>query len=397
MMNTLPEAVGSQETQQMDFRLIIASSCLFVAACASPGLHEPSRDIDKPDLLSGEAIFGTPVDSGAVPDPGLFEVDEAMRAFVAEHVGNARTGRERMRRLLDGMVTSGLMSIDYDDSATKTAPQTFHDRVGNCMSFTSLFVVLAREAGLEVTFQIVAVPPTWYADSDLIILNDHVNALVRQEFGKRVIVDFNATELKGNYETEPVSDAYAQALYFNNIAMDALRERDYEQAFRLLKKAIQTHPDIAGNWANLGVIYSRNKLHDHAIAAYSVALDIDSKHRPSLNNLAYLYRSLGDDEKAEYYAKRIRRYNNQNPYYHYYQALASYRDGEYQLAESQLKRALWLKSTEHNFYKLRGLIAEATGDTDLALYSFTRAHELAAFSDAQSIYSAKIEMLKNRD
>jgi hypothetical protein len=88
MMNTLPEAVGSQETQQMDFRLIIASSCLFVAACASPGLHEPSRDIDKPE----------------------------------------RTGRERMRRLLDGMVTSGLMSIDYDDSATKTAPQTFHDR-----------------------------------------------------------------------------------------------------------------------------------------------------------------------------------------------------------------------------------------------------------------------------
>ena len=122
------------------------------------------------------------------------------------------------------MVTSGLMSIDYDDSATKTALQTFHDRVGNCMSFTSLFVVLAREAGLQVTFQKVAVPPIWQADSDLIILNDHVNALVRQKFEKRVVVDFNATELKANYETEPVSDTYAQALYFNNIAMDALRE-----------------------------------------------------------------------------------------------------------------------------------------------------------------------------
>jgi tetratricopeptide (TPR) repeat protein len=381
----------------MNFRLIVVSSCLFVAACASPGLHGPSRDIDRTELLSGDAIFGMPIDSSTVPDPGLFEVDEAMRAFVAEHVGNARTERERLRRLLDGMVTSGLMSIDYDDSATKTAPQTFHDRVGNCMSFTSLFVVLAREAGLEVTFQEVAVPPVWYADSDLVILNGHVNALVRQKFEKRIVVDFNAIEFKGDYETEPVSDTYAQALFFNNIAMDALREGDHEEAFRLLKKAIKAHPEIAANWANLGVIYSRNALYDHAIRAYSVALDINNKHRPSLNNLASLYRSLGDEERAEYYAKRIRRYNSQNPYYHSYQALASSQGGDYQLAESQLKRALRLKSTEHNFYRLRGLIAEATGDTDLALYSFTRAHELAAFSDAQSIYSAKIELLRNSD
>ena len=213
----------------MEFRLILASSCLLIVACASPVLHGSSQDIHKRDLLSGEAIFGSPIDSSTVPDPGLLEVDEGMRAFVAEHVGDARTDRERLRRLLDGMVTSGLMSIDYDDSATKTALQTFHDRVGNCMSFTSLFIVLAREAGLQVTFQKVAVPPMWQADSDLIILNDHVNALVREKFEKRVIVDFNATEQKGNYETEPVSDTYAQALYFNNIAMDALREGDHEE------------------------------------------------------------------------------------------------------------------------------------------------------------------------
>ena len=381
----------------MNCRPVLALSCCLIAACASPALHGPEQDIHKHELLSGEAIFGVPVDSKTVPDPGLFEVDDAMREFVSVHVGNARTDRERLRRLLDGMVVSGLMSIDYDDSTTKTAPQTFHDRLGNCMSFTSLFVALAREAGLEVSFQKVAVPPIWYADSDLVILNDHVNALVKQKFETRVVVDFNATELKGNYETEPVSDTYAYALYFNNVAMDALREGNHEEAFRLLKKAIQTYPDIAANWANLGVIYSRNELYDHAIRAYSVALDIDSKHRPSLNNLTSLYRSLGDDETADRYARRIRRYNSQNPYFHYYRALASYQGGQYERAEAQLKRALRLKSTEHNFYRLRGLIAEATGDTDLALYSFTRAHELAVFSDAQSIYSAKIDRLSNGD
>jgi Flp pilus assembly protein TadD len=381
----------------MNFRPVVPLIFIFLSACAGSPNHDAGPDVTVNELLSGEAIFGAPIDTSTVPDPGLFQTDEEMLAFVAKHVGDARTERERLRRLLAGMVTSGLMEIDYDDSTTKTASETFHDRVGNCISFTSLFVALAREADLEVTFQTVDVPPVWYADSDLVILNDHVNALVTQKFETRVVVDFNATELKGDYKTMPVSDAYAHSLYFNNIAMDALRDGDHEEAFRLLKKAIETYPDIAANWANLGVIYSRNSLYDHAVTAYSKALKVDPKHPQSLTNLASLYRSLGDEETAERYSNRIRRYNDRNPYYHYYRALASYHQGEFELAETQVKHALRLKSSEHNFYKLRGLIAEQTGDTDLALYSFTRAHELAAFSDSKSIYASKIDLLSSRN
>lgn len=381
----------------MKLRHVVALCFFSLAGCAGTAMHAPVPDIPVGELLSGEAIFGAPVDASSVPDPGLFVVDDEMRAFVAEHVADARTERERLRRLLAGMVTSGLMSIDYDDSTTKTARETFHDRVGNCISFTSLFVALAREADLDVTIQTVDVPPVWFADSDLVILNDHVNALVTQRFETRIVVDFNATELKGDYDTKPVSDTYAHSLYFNNVAMDALRDGDHEGAFRLLKKAIQTYPDIAGNWANLGVIYSRNGRPEHAIRAYAKALQVDSRHPQTLTNLASLYRSLGDEETAERYANRIRRYNDRNPYYHYYQALASYQEGELDEATAHLNRALRLKSTDHNFYKLRGLIAEQAGDTDMALYSFTRAHELAAYSDSKSIYASKIDLLSRRN
>jgi hypothetical protein len=212
-------------------------------ACAGPGVRNEA--VADYQLLSGEPIFGRPIETGSIPDPGMFELDDEMRAFVAANVDGSRAGRERMRRLLSAMIESGLMSLDYDDAKTKTARQTFHDRVGNCMSFTALFVALAREAGLEVMFQTVEVPPIWYADSDLVILNNHVNALVKQNFGSRVVVDFNVTELKGDYETREVSDEYALALYYNNVAMDALRKGDLEQSFRLLKKSIETYPDIA--------------------------------------------------------------------------------------------------------------------------------------------------------
>lgn len=365
-------------------------------ACTGPGLKDDSASVADADLLSGKLIFGEPLDTGSITDPGMFQLDDDMKAFVAENVDGSRAGRERMRRLLSAMVESGLMSLDYDDARTKTARQTFHDRVGNCMSFTALFVALAREADLEVTFQTVEVPPIWYADSDLVILNNHVNALVKQNFGSRVVVDFNVTELKGDYETREVSDEYALALYYNNLAMDALRKGDLEQSFRLLKKSIETYPDIAGNWANLGVIYSRSDEDDYAIAAYQKALDLDRKHRPSLTNLASIYQGRGDSERAEYHARQVRRYQDQNPYYHYYHALAAYNNGDLDTAEERLGRAIELKETEHKFYQLQGLIAERYGDRKTALESFEQALDLAVYSDARRMYDNKISLLTGK-
>jgi Flp pilus assembly protein TadD len=375
--------------------VIIAAASLAMA-CAGPGRRGEDGSVSETALLSGEPIFGRTIETASIRDPGMFELDDEMRAFVAENVDDSRANRERMRRLLSAMIESGLMSLDYDDAKTKTARQTFHDRVGNCMSFTALFVALAREADLEVTFQTVEVPPIWYADSDLVILNNHVNAMVKQNFGSRVVVDFNVSELKGDYETREVSDEYALALYYNNLAMDALRHGNIEQSFRLLKKSIETYPDIAGNWANLGVIYSRNGEDDYAIAAYHKALDLDRRHRPSLTNLASIYKSRGDNERAEYYARQVRRYQDQNPYYHYYHALAAYNNGDLETAGEQLERAIELKHTEHRFYQLQGLIAERHGDRKMALESFEQALDLAVYSDAQRVYDRKISLLTGK-
>ena len=381
----------------MLFRISSILTLLMASGCAFTAFHGPVPDISRNELLSGEAIFGHRIDTSGIADPGLLDVDDDMRAFVDEHVDARRADRDRMRRLLSSMIETGLMSLDYSDTATKTASRTFHDRVGNCISFTSLFVALGREAGLDVTFQTVEVPPMWHTDSDLVILNDHVNALVKQSFESRVVVDFNVAEMKGNYPAIEVSDEYALALYFNNVAMDALRAGNDEKAFRLLKRSIETHDKIAANWANLGVIYSRNGANDYAIRAYAAALELDKNHRQSLTNLAALYRSEGREDVANRYSRRIKRYQQQNPYYHYYSALSAYDSNDFGEALKRLEHALRLKSTDDKFYNLQGLIYEQLGDPDMALHSFTRARDLAVFSDARTAYSNKIAELSNEN
>lgn len=385
--------MSNRATRTRVFSCVAAA--LLLAGCAGTGHRGPDPGISVAELLSGAAVFGARVDTSRIPDPGLFELDDDMRDFVAEQIEDAGAERDRMRRLLSGMIETGLMSLDYNDTKTKTARQTFHQRVGNCMSFTSLFVALAREADLDVAFQVVDIPPVWSADSDLVILNSHVNAVVRQNFGARVVVDFNVTELKGDFDSFEVSDDYALALYFNNVAMDALRAGDYEESFGLLKKSIETYPEIAANWANLGVIYSRLDANDHAIQSYLVALDLDKRHRPSLVNLAALYRSMGEDRYADYYAARINRYQKQNPYYHYYQAVADYNNDELDAAMKDLRRAIRIDSDDHRFFRLLGQIYERQGNAEMALSSFKRARDLAVFSDAKSIYSSKIALLSD--
>ena len=83
-------------------------------ACIALGRPVFAADFWDEKLLSGVALFSEPVDVSDISDPGILETDATMRAFVAEHVGNAKSGREKMRRLLKGMFETGYQQTRSD-------------------------------------------------------------------------------------------------------------------------------------------------------------------------------------------------------------------------------------------------------------------------------------------
>jgi Flp pilus assembly protein TadD len=392
--NAVKASMFGAGTTRSDFmKLGVSQIILSLVLAAGTGPASAADIITHEDLLSGAAVFGERVDISKLPDPGILEMDDTMRAFVAEQIGGANSGREKLRRLLGGMIESGLLSLDYNQVETKTAKQTFYDRLGNCISFTNLFVALGREAGLDVSYQTVDVPPMWYEDSDLVILNKHINALINTRFEGDVVVDFNVSEFKGNYESHPVDDSYAFALYHNNIAMDALTDGRIEESFRYLKKAILLDPTVPGPWVNLGVFYSKQELPDYAMAAYETGLDLDPKNRSALTNIAALHRSLGNEAAANRYSRRIRAYQKRNPYFHYYRAQFAYENDRIDEAQQSLHRAIKLKKNEHQFYFLMGMINYKLGNQQEALENFVKARELAGYASERQKYNAKIELL----
>jgi tetratricopeptide (TPR) repeat protein len=335
-------------------RALLLCVLALAAACAAPGPHRSA--ITRAELLAPGVSAISPETPALISREEAYALDAEMRAFVAAQIGDTRDPRTKLRRLLRGMEERGLFSFEYANDSTRTARAAFHDRQGNCLSFTMLFVALAREAGLEATFQIVDVPPTWFNSSSVVVVSTHINSRVAMPYGSDYVVDFNLMNTRSTHPTREVADSYALALFYNNLGAEALIGEEYELSFRYLKAAIETHAGIPDSWTNLGVLYARQARYQHADAAYLQALSADRGNRTALTNLVSLHAALGNQELADAYRQRVRRYQQRNPYYHYAAAEDAYRDHRYEDALAALNRALRLKRDEDEFHALHARV-----------------------------------------
>jgi len=373
---------------------------MLLAGCAGPmSAHQSGAALPgDAQLLSGTVLFGESVSAAELPDADIRGVDEDMRAFVASAVSGAHTHEARLHRLLRAMQGSGLFSLDYHAESTLTASETFHAGVGNCLAFTNLFVALAREARLPVNYQQVDVPAMWTGDGDTAILNQHVNAWIRDTTDGRypprhLVVDFNLPNYRGNYAQRPISDDRVDALFYNNLGAQAIRSGEHRDAFVYLLKALTTDDDVAAAWTNLGVLYRRNRLPDYAESAYHRALRADPWHKPAMSNLTRLYEQQGLPALAEVYRERIRRHQQRNPYYHLSLSEQAYAEGRPDDALAAINQAIRLQKDEHRFHYMRAVILAQIGRHDASRASLERAREYAAVTQVRDIYDRKLQEL----
>jgi Flp pilus assembly protein TadD len=363
----------------LGFVVLVATGAPAAAATRQPAY-------DESELVSGAALVLEPPEAPIVVPTAeeTFALDAEMAAFVAP-LKQVRQPRQKMQALINAMEARGMFSLEYAE-VTRTAPGTFHDRQGNCLSFTMLFVTLARAAGLQAIYQSVVVPPTWSNDGQVVVAS-HVNTAVITGRGEETIVDFNVRPYQAEHRARRVSDSYALALFYTNLGAEAMLRDEHAAALVYLREAAAVRPDIAGIWINLGVLYARHGRYEHAEAAYLRALDVDDDEPSALTNLALVYDALGETALAAEYRGRVHGYRERNPYFHFAAATRAYEDGQLGDALASLRKALRLKPDDHEFYELRGQVEAALGKSRDATESFELARSYAAAEEqrAQSL------------
>lgn len=356
-------------------RVISAALALSLSACSTPSLDVPAPSrVESNALLNAEALFDLREVDPYQPEEHLLALDAQMRFFVQEQVPRVLSPRARLNYLLDAMVRPSQLGLEYEPGITLNARDTFYQRVGNCLSLSSLFIALAREAGLDAHYNEVTIPPSWEMISDnSMAFYQHINAVVYFEDGSQQVVDLSVDNYDYHYPQTRISEQRAAAQHYNNRAVEYLNRDDTATAYRYLRRALYLDPEAGHIWGNLGTVFRRDGHTGEAEVAYRKALSLNPKDQVASGNLGRLYRETDRDNQARSIEASSLAFQRQNPYWHYGRAKQDYEQGDFAGALRAVDRAISLDRQQPRFYQLQALIHQRLGDRKASLQSARRA------------------------
>lgn len=342
----------------------ILAATVLLASCSATMLRQP----EVPPLSGYEVPTVAAVD--------WLRMTPEMESFVEQHALADRGHRSRAWALAYAALDPYLLNFDYDPQVTLTAEEAFRQRRGNCLTFSALFVAMARDAGMEAHFQEVIIPPKWSAVNDTVLVSKHVNAVVTDR-GHSYTLDVSRRKTTPNEVIRPLGDREALAQYYNNLGADALVRGDLGPAYANFARALEIQPGLAYIWSNLGVVLRRNGQTADAIFAYRTSLQYDPDHAVALNNLHAIYTEEGDVEAAAELDRRVERNRRSNPYYLLHLAEVANEEQRWSDAIELLDKAIRIDDEEYRFYYALAQAQYHAGLVEVARASLNRARALA--------------------
>lgn len=374
------------------FTFLAIITFIFLSSCATldegkykkPGKSVTAEDVVKASPLADEAL------SANISQVDILEMTPEMIAFVEEYNDGAQNRYARMKRLVYAVMGDDNFELIYDDK-TRTAEQTFLDRRGNCLSFTNMFIAMARYLDIHAEYQEVDIPPDWSLAGDSFLFSQHVNVLVDLGVGERRIVDFNIYDFHVMYERRVISDSRARAHYFSNIGVDLMLNGDASLAYENFRLALLEDPNFSPAWINVGILHRREGFPNYAEAAYKQALEVDQFNLVAMSNLANLYEEEERLELAEFYRNKVESHRMNNPYYRYHLAQSAIIDGDYNAAIDHLEFAIDKREDESRFYFLMSMSYLMKGDKQSADAWMVQAEEKAGDDADRQRYHNKMD------
>lgn len=356
--------------------LIRLGCCLLISILAAACASSPYHNLPEIPELANHPGYD-------IPNVDLLAMTPEMEAFVERHSGRGSRGENKTWTLAYAVMDPYILNFDYDPQVTLPADQAFEQGVGNCLSFSSMFVAMARKAGMHAYFQEVEIPPTWSNVDDTLLVSKHVNAVVYNE-GNTFTVDVSRRKGREIERTRRLRDQEAKAQYYNNLGADALIAQDIALAFAYFSKALETDRSLSYIWSNIGVILRRNGQTEDAILAYETALRMEPNQSVALNNLHVIYTEDGNLAAAEELGARVERNRRKNPYYMQYLAELAIEEMRYDDAIELAKKAIRMDAEEYRFYYVLAQAQYLDGKINLAQTSLDQALQRAPDYEAKS-------------
>jgi tetratricopeptide (TPR) repeat protein len=384
-------------TKPNTYRVVGSAALLataLLAACATPVQVDSQLGGNEvtTDMLVDQSPLAAELRPADIAGVNILELTPEMRSFIDDHIRDRTDEYERLRLLIFAVMGERNFHLEYDES-TRTASETFLDRRGNCLSFTNMFIAMARYLGLEASYQEVDVPPDWSLSGQAFLLSKHVNLEVRTSYDDVQIIDFNVYDFKIRHDRRIISDRRGRAHYFNNLGAELMLSGDTPRALVHFQQSLIEDDEFSPAWINLGILYRREGYPAYAEAAFRHVLELDYRDLVAMSNLANLYEEQGHSETALVYRERVKNHRMENPYFRYILANEAFVAGDYRTAIQHLDYAIGKRRDEDRFMALMSMSHLMLGDRESSEKWMKRAEEAASKDADKRRYHHKLELL----
>lgn len=349
-------------------RRALGSLAVFVLSACAPQAAAPPTTAAR-IVVEARAEGITLVDPLALDRDTLAEVDR-----VVPHLG---TPALRLKALLAFLNDRGYVNFQYTPGRSLTAREAARERRGDCMAYAHLFAALSRRMGLPTYFVHVTEVRNYYERAGWFFVSSHV-AVGHGEGPNTVVVDL--TREINDWKLafyEPIDDGAALALYYNNVAVDAMTAGRTAEAERLFRFFLDREPTVVELHNNLGVLLNRTGRHEEALNVLTRGIARFPTYEPLYTNAIRAARALGLAEVAAFHERRGQEISQGDPYFLFARALSLYEREKYALAARTFARAADAKPDSPVILAWLARAHLSAGEREKGVEAFTRAQRLS--------------------
>jgi Flp pilus assembly protein TadD len=299
--------------------------------------------------------------------------DELRGMLPAEAVNRRIDDAIRAQALVDFMIADDGLALRYQEQPTYGIAESFERRRVNCLSFTMMFVAMARAVGIPAYPQASEDALAMRMQDGTLYRATHVNAGVLIA-GARHSVDVGWRGVAVGRDPRRISDARTLALLHNNHAVEHLLQGEHTAAAEAIAAALALDGSSATIWSNAGVVHARSGRRANAERAYLQAVSLQRDHIGALSNLVGFFRAAGDPVRAATYEKRLQRAQALDPFSQFLIGQSRAEAGAPADAVTHFRRAIRMLPQEPQFHRSLAEAYQALGDAAAA----ERAHERAS-------------------
>lgn len=375
---------------------------VLLQACTTDAvLQQESPPVALPDFGDGSR-FGARPD---IPTPeDLHRLTAEQEAAFLQYFNHpARAGIDPHRRLVDYL--ENLVDGFQYQADTLNAIDALASHSGNCMSLAILTTALAQLAHIEIAYQLMDDQPVFEYQGNVVKKGVHISSLVYNPewlavagtaqaltLSKGVRIDYFPT-LRGRFLANLDRNGYL-ALYYNNIASDAIARADYGTAYWYALEALDYVPAHSSSLNMLAIVNRRTGDTQTAEDIYRYGLAHAEDKLTLLRNYHTLLRANGREAEAAAVQRQLDGMDDPSPLHWLQLARDSHATGDWDDAIDYYRRVLNLAPYMHEAQLELAQTYYAAGRVRSAESALSEAITLAGRVSTRNLYKAKLLALR---